>query len=158
MKMRFIFFLLLLSIYYLGCRRSENMQQERDQAEVKSAVKTAFGLEQQLWDHKANFRTRKQVYNHYRQGFSDELAESLTSYTWSEGELRATEKTMEIPDTVHIISISKEKATVYYKTPEDLRTIWQLKSYTINYLRREENRWIIYKSSESDTIPVEISE
>lgn len=153
MKTTAICIITLLLFLGFGCQKAKNSQIDPEKQEVRKAVKFAFGLEQQLWTHKSDFKSREQVYQHYRQGFSPGLSESLTSYSWSNGELRATEKTMEPPDTVHVLSISGDQATVFYKIPPDLRNIWQLKKYSIDNLQREGKRWIIYESNETDSVP-----
>jgi hypothetical protein len=153
MKQRYTFFLITILFINYGCHQSQKEIDKKKKDEVSQAVKFSFSLEQKLWDNESAFKTRKQVYQHFRKGFSDELAESLTSYSWTDGGLRATEKTMEPPDTVHVLTVSDSEATVYYRIPTELRQIWQLKKYSIDHLRLDNGRWIIIESNESDTIP-----
>ncbi|HKJ46904.1 MAG TPA: hypothetical protein VJ991_13815 [Balneolales bacterium] len=153
MKLRYIYLFITIIFINYGCRQSQKDIEKEKKNEVSKAVKFSFSLERKLWENESSFKTRKQVYQHYRQGFSDELAESLTSYTWTDGGLRATEKTMEPPDTVHVLTVSDSEATVYYRIPTELRQIWQLKKYSIDRLRRDDGRWIIIESNEADTIP-----
>jgi len=156
-KSKLIILTLSFFFYGISCQNSDSDNSKDQKIQIQNDVKNAFRLEEQLWTNKSQFKTRQQVYHHYRQGFSDELAESLTSYSWTDGELRATEKTMEVPDTIFILSLSKDYAEVYFVIPSDLRNIWQLKKYSINYLRNENDKWIIYESKESDSIPTSIS-
>jgi len=67
---------------------------------IISAVKYALGLEKRLIDNRSAFDSKEQVYKHYREGFTPEMAKRLTEYSWAGNGigLRASERTMEVPE------------------------------------------------------------
>ena len=93
------------------------------QDEVAKAVQYAYSLEAQLWQRPTPPTTRGEVYAHFRLGFSDELAASLTDYAWTGDQLRASDPMMGVPEAIHIVSLKAEQAVVYYETPETQQTL-----------------------------------
>lgn len=136
----------------------ESNEKKTDQvkAEIIEAVIYANSLEKQLWETKEKFTSREQVYDHYRQGFSDGLATNMTDYSWSNtsGLIPGDYATLP-PEKVYIIKFDDSNATVYFETPKGLQSenTWGLKKYTIDKLRKEKGRWLIIHSAVTDSKP-----
>jgi len=143
---------LLLLMVGAGCSSSRgSVEEDADMnaraAQVVAAVRFAYGLEKELLDHAGDFETRAQVYAHFRQGFSDDLATRLTGYAWGDGKPRAGPFATQPPDTVHVLTLGNTTATVYYATPPLLREAWVSEPYMLDELRREpDGRWVIVAS------------
>lgn len=150
-------FIISLAFFSLGistkCQTSEIFIQSKQNQEIIQAVKEAYNLEKQLYDHPDHYKNREQVYEHYRMGFCKNLAENLTNYSWSGSEILNHEKSIMPPDSVNIISIADSMAEVYYAIPSDLQTLWELKKYAIDTLKKENGHWKIYSSTNVNSIP-----
>jgi hypothetical protein len=120
---------------------------------VVEAVKHAYSLEKRMWDNAAEFKTREQVYEHFRQGFSAEIAERLTNHSWSGQSLRPGDYATQEPDRVVVIDIQDSKATVYYETTSCFRDIWGVEKYSLDKLTREGAHWVITSSEGMKKIP-----
>lgn len=124
--------------------------------EIINAVIFAYSLENSLFSDIIKISSRNDVYEHYRQGFSEEIANNLTDYSWSTrtNELIATEKATDIPKQVQVLKIKRDTAVVYYLIPEGIKTLWNVdEKYAIDYLKKENGRWIIVKSEWRNNLP-----
>jgi len=117
------------------------------QEEVIEALRTAYGLEGSLIDRLGAFDTitREDVYAHYRQGFSDQLARELADYSWQpeEKRVRATDRALTVPDSVGVLELKSDRALVAWIPPTNFRRQWGAPRCFIDRLVREEGRWII---------------
>jgi hypothetical protein len=124
--------------------------------EVIAAVRYALGLEQRLLENPSDFRSRNQVYEHFRKGFSHEMAERLTRHSWADDGSgpRSRGRVMEPPDTVHVSRIDASTATAFYETPKWIREMWGRKSFTVIDLARDEGLWVVVRARGADNRPV----
>jgi hypothetical protein len=145
-----------LCIVLFGCapgftfRRGPSPQE----LEVIDAVKLAHSLESSLWSNAEAFTSRHAVFEHYRQAFSEEFAQSLAKYSWSDEhqELNATERVLEVPVRVCVLALDPERATVGYETPPTQVELWDVERFTVDQLRREQGRWAIFQSSDLESV------
>lgn len=119
-------------------------------AAVVAAVRFAHSLDDSLAAHRSSFRSREDVYRHYRRGFADEIAGRLADHAWDAGlgELRGTEMVLEAPDSVVVLRVGPEEAEAAYVTPPTDRA-WGRGPYTIDRLRRAGGRWTIAESRDT---------
>lgn len=120
--------------------------------EVAAAVRFAYGLEAQVWQDPVRFRTRTDVYAHFRQGFSPELAEAMTEHVLtSDGDLATW-----VPADVHVVEVLPSFALVWFPTPPAFgeEGLWGLEDYMHLKLRREGDRWVIYEGADRSTPPI----
>jgi hypothetical protein len=71
------------------------------QREVIAALRAAYGLEGTLETHTPlDTISREEVLAHYRTGFSEEMAQELTNYSWlpESHQLRSTDPALAVPD------------------------------------------------------------
>jgi hypothetical protein len=122
---------------------------------IVSAVKYALGLEKRLIDNRSAFNSKEQVYKRYREGFAPELAKRLTEYSWAGNEigLRASERTMEVPERVEVASIDADKAIAFFDTPQWLREMRGWQEFTVLILKKERGRWLIMEAKRSHSPP-----
>jgi hypothetical protein len=113
-----------------------------EQREVIDALKAAYGLEGTLLQQYAVAGTisRAEVYAHYRQGFSEALAQQLTDYSWP---LRETERALTIPDSVGVLELTPDHALVSWIPPTAFRIQWGAGRCIVDRLVREDSRWIV---------------
>ena len=117
-----------------------------EQRVVIEALKAAYGLEGALFQRGASDTiSREEVYAHYRQGFSGELAQQLTDYSWQPESrmLRATERALTIPDSVGVLELSQNHARLAWIPPTTFRRQWGAPRCLVDPLVREEGRWIV---------------
>ena len=110
------------------------------------ALKRAFGLEAALFEqHRATFDSvsREEVYAHYRTGFSEQLAQQLTDYSWQAGGLRAADRALAVPDSVGVLELKAAQAQVAWITPSDFRIQWSVPRCEVDRTVREDGRWIV---------------
>ena len=117
-----------------------------DQQEVIDALKTAYGLEGVLFQRAGSDTiSREQVYAHYRQGFSVELAQQLADYSWQPDShmLRATDRALTVPDSVGVLELKQDRALVAWIPPTTFRKQWGAPRCLVDRLVREDARWIV---------------
>ena len=117
-----------------------------DQQEVIDAVRTAYGLEGVLFQRAGSDTiSREQVYAHYRQGFSVELAQQLADYSWQPEShmLRATDRALTVPDSVGVLELKQDRALVAWIPPTTFRQQWGAPRCLVDRLVREDGRWIV---------------
>ena len=155
MKIKFLLtYLLLLMITFAGCQKLTKEEKSGLKTDLKSFVKYANNLEQDIFDNEENFDSREAVYEHFRQGFSVDLATDITAYLWEAGSLNASEIILAQPEgEIYFTKLKADEAEVFYETPETLRDAWDLKRYKIDKLRKEDNGWVIYESTDTDYEP-----
>ena len=112
--------------------------------EVVDALKTAYGLEDVLFQHGIlDTISREEVYAHYRRGFGEDLAQALTDYSWESDRIRATERAMTVPDSVGVLDLKQDRALVAWIPPTAFRTQWGAPRCLVDRLVRENGRWIV---------------
>jgi hypothetical protein len=173
-------FICTMFLYVIGCQTADSQHQSAQDAEtvvtlksshsskkrrldrrsalkneVVTAVKYALSLEKQLFAHGSAFKSKKQVYQHYRQGFGPNIAKKLTEYSWSGGEmgLKPGDPTIEPPKIVEVSQINANKAVAYYKTPKWQREVWGTEKFTVVKLKREKGRWVIWEAKGANSLP-----
>lgn len=142
-----------------GSHSSKRQRLDRRSAlkrEVVMAVKYALSLEKRLFAQGSAFKSEKQVYQHYRQGFGPDIAERLAEYSWAGGEmgLKPGDPTMEPPKTVEVSQINANKALAFYKTPKWQREVWGTEKFTVVKLKKEKGRWVIMEAKGTDSVPL----
>ncbi len=117
-----------------------------EQQDVIDALKAAYGLEGALFQRgSSDTISREAVYAHYRQGFSERLAQQLTDYSWQAEShmLRATDRALAIPDSVGVLELTEDHALVAWIAPTTFRTQWGVPRCVVDQLVREGGRWIV---------------
>ena len=127
------------------------MAEPVDEQTIIDAVKLANALEGQYWDDPGAFRTREQLYAHYRKGYTAAIAERMTDYTLTQNGDAATW----VPDEVHVVSIDEDSAVAWFRTPPAFAEhgSWGFQPFMVVRLRREEDRWVIDWATDSATPP-----
>lgn len=179
MKQKTLFVFLIL-VWLFGCQTTERQPpsvSERDsvaavkdsrrfekrhvdlrlasESAIVSAVKYALSLEKRLLDHGSEFRSKEQVYQHYRKGFGREMAKKLADYSWASDEigLRATERTMEVPQIVEVARIHREEAIAFFSTALWMREMRGSKRFTVVTLKKEKGRWVVMDAKRVSSPP-----
>jgi hypothetical protein len=118
-----------------------------DQQDVIDALKAAYGLEGALFQ-RASLDTisREEVYAHYRRGFSADLAQRLTDYSWQPEShmLRATDRALTTPESVGVLEAKSDYALVAWIPPSTFRRQWSVPRCLVDPLVREDGRWIVH--------------
>ena len=117
-----------------------------EQRPVIEALKAAYGLEGTLFQHDAlDTISRAEVYAHYRQGFSEQLAEQLTEYSWEPvgHVLRATDRALTVPESVGVLKLTQDHALVAWIPPTNFRRQWRTPRCEVDSMVREDGRWIV---------------
>ncbi len=148
-------FLALLMISFAGCSGLSEEEKADLKTELRSFVRYANNLEKDIFENEENFDSQEAVFEHFRKGFSIDLATDITAYLWEDGSLNASEIILAQPESeIFFIKLKADEAEVYYETPEKLRDVWGLKRYKIDKLRKEDNGWVIYEATDTDYEPV----
>lgn len=108
---------------------------------VVDAVRFAFGLEAAYWQHPDVFRSRDAVYDHFRQGFSPDLAAAMAAHVLGgDGDLATW-----VPEQVQVVELEASHALVWFPTPAAFGAsgLWNLADYMHVRLRREGARWVV---------------
>ena len=145
--------LFLSCIFISDCHKQKDIELKK---EIVDAVIFANSLEKIIWASPEKFNSRKIIFDHYRKGFSKEIAFRMTDHTWSDSlGLKAGDYATWPPDNVFVIKYDKNFATAYYETDEVFRDdiTWNRGKYSIVNLRKENNQWIIFAATVSDKIP-----
>jgi hypothetical protein len=125
--------------------------------DIIEAVVFAASLDERLWEKEGQFNSKQEVFEHYKQGFTDNLAEMFTEYWWwdMKGKLLPGDPLLAPPEEVVVGKFSDDKAEAYYKTPEVLRDpdTWGLEPFIYVELERQEDRWIVVKAMNKDKQP-----
>jgi len=127
---------------------------------IINAVKFAHSLETKLFANPESATSREYVFNFYRQGFSKDIAQRQTAYSWNEEtkSLRPGDISMDSPDIVIVISKTPLEAIVVYYTPDVLKRIWGLGTYTVETLNYENGKWVVTKSEPINKKPAQLPE
>ena len=161
-KVYFIISLSLITTYLLnGCNRDRfqgegpSAQKYKGDKEIISAIEFAYSLEEAMWDMQDNIHTSDDVFNIFRQGFSEELANEITNYFWmvettntgeSFGILRAGDPIVILPDSMEVKSKSSDTAIALLKYEENTEGPLTWKAYMSKLtLKNENGTWKIYK-------------
>ncbi len=120
--------------------------------EVIEATRFAYGLETDYWRDPSDFRSYEQLYAHYRQGFSPELAAAMAKHTLTSKGDPATW----VPDRVQVAELDADKALVWFVTPVEFGKsgFWGLEDYMLLRLRRDGSRWVVYWGDDRSSPPV----
>ncbi|MCG6941099.1 MAG: hypothetical protein LJE69_07600 [Thiohalocapsa sp.] len=121
--------------------------------EVIDAARFAYGLETDYWQHPDAYRTRDQVYRHYRQGFSPDLAAAMTDHTLSGDADLATW----VPKQVFVAELRANEALVWFPTPPTFGKggLWDLDDYMVLRLHRDGGRWVVYWGRDQSAPPAQ---
>lgn len=123
-----------------------------DPATIVAAVRLAYGLERAYWDNPRAWPTWERLYQHYRQGFSDDIARKMADFSLSgDGDLATWE-----PDAVHLADIDGDTAIAWFDTPAEFQdeSGWGFERYMVVRLRREsDGRWVIHWGTDSASPP-----
>jgi hypothetical protein len=118
--------------------------------QIAEAIIQAYSLEADYWRNPERYDSWQKLYDHYRLGFSAEIAEQLTEFTRTQDGDMATWT----PYQVRIIEHDEDSALAWFPTPEDFtHGPWALRPYMMVRLRREQNRWVIHWAADQDTLP-----
>ncbi|WP_153724147.1 hypothetical protein [Heliorestis convoluta] len=135
--------------------RDKSLQQQKDQ--IVGDYIFALSLEQQLHGLAGKWKSQEEVYQFYRQGFSDTLALNLTDYSWSDSMgLISTEPSMFLPDSdVHILEVDLDHniASVWHLTSSSEQHVWGTSDYTVATLHYEKGQWKIYDTDHRNQLP-----
>ena len=117
---------------------------EHDRAIIE-ALRHAYGLERELYQRVDSITTWDQVYEHYRRGFGEQLAQQFADYSWEAptGRLRATHMATVVPDSVGVIELKQSEALVAWISPSDFRLQWELPRCILDRLERQDEHWVI---------------
>lgn len=125
--------------------------------EIVQAYLFAYSLEKQLWNRTEVFETKEAVFQFMQQGFSDDFAWDLADYYWTEPEgLLGLGAYLIVPEhTVHVLEIDLEnnEATLWHETDQWERDHWQMDTYKIVTLQREDNGWKVKDQHSVGTPP-----
>jgi len=146
---------LLAAMVSAGCQPHRQPARAVENAEIVAAVKYAHGLEAELFRSPESFPGRDAVQRHFRQGFSEDLAQRLAEHVWIGGDigLRPGEPVMAAPDKVTVTAVEGGRATAVFQTPPWMMETWGFGPYTIVSLARENDRWVISAERGSAQIP-----
>ena len=123
-----------------------------DAEEIRAAVRFAYGLEAAVWRDPTRFRTRAEIYEHFRQGFSPDLAHAMTEHVLASDGEPATW----VPEQVHVVERLPNYALVWFPTPPAFGEggLWDLKPYMQLRLRRDGERWVVVEGEDRSAPPV----
>jgi hypothetical protein len=113
---------------------------------VIDALKAAYGLEGALVQRAGvDTISREEVYAHYRQGFSAELAQRLTDYSWEPEShmLRATDRALTVPESVGVLEVKSDHPLIAWISPTMFRMQWGVPRCLVDPLVREDARWVV---------------
>lgn len=121
--------------------------------EVIAAVRFAYGLEDEYWQHPEAYPTWTDIYRHYRQGFGPDLAAAMTAHTLSGDGDRATW----VPEQVFVAELGVNEALVWFPTPQAFGKggLWGLEAYMVLRLRRDADRWVVYWGRDQSAPPTQ---
>ena len=121
--------------------------------DIKQATVFANSLEKTVPNLTDKRSAKKIIYQHFRQGFSDPIANRLTAYLWDDIEGLPKDHDISLyppdPSTIMVLHYQPSKVVITYKTPQALIDTWNFESYTIETLEFINNRWIITHSKTS---------
>jgi len=115
---------------------------------VAEAVNFALSLERKAIEE-APFKSRADLEKFFRQGFSEGLAADMARFDWPHG----SDETHPLPSTINVLILTRNEAVAYYETPETGLEPDRSNQYSIQRVRKEDGRWIIYEVSFSTTRP-----
>ena len=154
--MKITIFLIIIFLIISSVLNSEEINENiRIEESVVKAVIFACGLERQLYEMNENINTKDQVYQHYLQGYSEDIAFRYANHSWTEYGLKLGDYAAFPPDVVFVQSVSDERAVAYFETPIVLQDeeSWKALKYTIVELVRKENKWVITKTERTNNNP-----
>lgn len=148
-----IYFLISALILFLiaGCFSSNYSDED-----IVGDYIIALEKEKELFKNRDNWQTKEQVYEFYRQGFTEKIARGLADYSWNEKleTLAPGDTSLFLPeDEVYVLKRNRHSAQLWHKTPEDRVVIWNSNKYTVVTLVLENGVWIIDKSITQESCP-----
>lgn len=142
----------LFFLFLCSCGGS-NKDYLLEKSEIETAVIKANDCERELHKNRNKFTSKEEVYNYFKNYFSEELARNMTDYTWGINGFAAVEYALIAPKKAFISRMEDKKAEVFFETDAGLAELWGFKKYTIQKLKKEKGKWIIYESMTSDIRP-----
>ncbi len=133
----------------------EFIKDENIEKAISNTVIFAHSLEKQLYENKEFFKNKYQVLQHYKLGFSDIIAQRYANYSWTGYGVKNGRYAILPPKTVHVLKISRDKATAYFKTPLALQCeeSWGFKKFTIVELVFTGVKWLVNNSRTINETP-----
>jgi hypothetical protein len=153
----FISLILVVLLFTSGkTRRAQEKNVNRADREIIEAITYAYGLEGELWDNESKMKSREDVFNLFRKGFSEEKAKDLADYFWMEGTdtngehfemLRAGDPVLIAPDSIEVLSKSEDRAEALLKYEKSEEGPMTYKAHSVKVeLRKENGVWKIYQA------------
>jgi len=125
-------------------------------SDISVAVKFAYSLEKSMKENISSFKTKENLVDHYKKGFSAKLSKRLATQFWDvdNKKLNADAKPILVePETVHILNVKKIRATAYFDSPKVLIRHWKQKKFTMLRLGLLNNHWTVYQMNTVNRIP-----
>ena len=143
--------------FFLG-EASPRVQAERAKLtnDVIQAVISAHSLEASLFAKQPPAGSRDEVLGHFRQGFSEEIAQRLTEAMWDADQwvLKPGQANLfPIRGPIEFLELRKKRATVFYHASKEELERWQSMRWQINELIKTNDQWIIRAGHETDRRP-----
>lgn len=153
----FISIVLILLLFTAGkTRRAQKEIVDKADKEIIEAIKYAYSLEEVLWENERKMKSKEDVINLFRRGFSEEKAKDLADYFWMEGKdesgksfemLRAGDPVLIAPDSVEVLSKIEDRAEALLKFKESEEGPLTYKAHSLKVkLRKENGIWKIYEA------------
>jgi hypothetical protein len=155
--------ILTLTVLLFSCSKGKDTSKEaaapagETEEDVVAAVRFAYGLEEKLWEREGKIDEKEDVVTFFRKGFSEKLARDYADYIWMDERgkkgtryrmLRASEPVLIPPETITVVSVEKDRATVLleYEASTEGPLTWEAHTDTVT-LRLEPDGWKIYDIS-----------
>lgn len=97
----------------------------------------------------------EELYEHYRQGFVEELAHSMAEYTRM---YRSSEPALFPPGSPVIVFANEKKATLIFRAHPYQKQMWQTADYISCHMVKEGDHWLIKSMEELQGLGGEHSE
>ena len=113
-------------------------------ADISTAARLAYSLEDTVRVRHAEIRTRSQLREIFGRGFESKIADRLTDRLWdsTSTEPKGTELSIAAPDSIVVLAVKGDSAEVAFVTP--VRARWTpAQPYTVAWLRRQGGVWRI---------------
>jgi len=124
-------------------------------SDIREAVQLAYSLEKTMHEKISTFKTKQELVNHFRAGFSAKLSKRLATHFWDMENKKVNTNSKPIlvkPETVHILGVKTLRATVYFDSPSLLIRHWKHKKFAQIRLGLVNKHWIVYQMGTTDLI------
>ena len=123
---------------------------------IRKAVKFAYSLEKSMKERISSFKTKKDLTEHFKEGFSAKLSKRLATHFWNVENKKVDTDSKPIlvePEIVYVLNVNKLRGIAYFASPEILIRHWKHKKFAFIRLGLVNKHWIVYQMDTVDQIP-----